>query len=212
MGDPTQRAEALIERRQATRPMSPSPSPDPDRAAAASPRRADARRNHERVVAAAVDVFRERGTLATVPQIAARAEVGKATVYRSFPTKEDLLETVTRLSLDELERRTSEAQAGPGPDAAFRRHVLALFDVLARDRLLAERLADAASPAAVSVLESLTAAMETARAAGALRADSTPLDLRVLLCGAALQLVRLQERDPSVWHRYADMVLRALGR
>ncbi|MFF3257404.1 TetR/AcrR family transcriptional regulator [Actinacidiphila glaucinigra] len=192
--------------------MSPSHSPDPDRPTTASPRRADARRNHDRVVAAAVDVFREHGTLATVPQIAARAQVGKATVYRSFPTKEDLLETVTRLSLAELERRTAAARARPGPDEAFRCHVLALFDVLARDRLLAERLADAASPAAVSVLQSLTDAMETARAAGALREDTTALDLRVLLCGAALQLVRLKEPDPSVWHRYAEMVLRALGR
>ncbi|MEU1619224.1 helix-turn-helix domain-containing protein [Streptomyces sp. NPDC005722] len=191
---------------------SPTPSPDPARPASAPPRRADARRNHERVVAAAVDVFRERGTLATVPQIAARAEVGKATVYRSFPTKEDLLETVTRLSLEELGRRTAAAQDAPGPDESFRRHVLALFDVLAHDRLLAERLADGASPAAVSVLESLTGAMESARAAGALRQDATPLDLRVLLCGTALQLVRLEERDPAVWRRYADMVLRGLGR
>ncbi|MFD8074941.1 TetR/AcrR family transcriptional regulator [Streptomyces sp. NPDC059718] len=192
--------------------MSPANPPDPDRQTSTPPRRADARRNHERVVAAAVDVFRERGTLATVPQIAARAEVGKATVYRSFPTKEDLLETITRLSLEELERRTAAAQDEPGPDEAFRRHVRELFDVLARDRLLAERLADGASPAAVSVLESLTEAMESARAAGTLREDTTPLDLRVLLCGAALQLVRLEEREPSVWHRYADMVLRALGR
>lgn len=192
--------------------MSPANPPDPERQTSTSPRRADARRNHERVVAAAVDVFRERGTLATVPQIAARAQVGKATVYRSFPTKEDLLETITRLSLEELERRTAAARDEPGPDEVFRRHVCALFDVLAHDRLLAERLADGASPAAVSVLESLTEAMETARAAGTVREDTTPLDLRVLLCGAALQLVRLEEREPSVWHRYADMVLRALCR
>ena len=80
------------------------------------------------------------------------------------------------------------------------------------DRLLAERLADAASPAAASVLETLVGVMETAREAGKLREDVTQLDLLVLLCGAALQLVRLMERDPATWRRYGDMVLRALRR
>lgn len=192
--------------------MSPSNTPAPGPRTPTPLRRADARRNHERVVAAAVEVFREHGTLATVPRIAERAQVGKATVYRSFPTKEDLLETVTRLSLRELERRTAAALHETDPDEAFRHHVLALFDVLAHDRLLAERLADAASPAAASVLESLTDAMEAARTAGRLREDATALDLRVVLCGAALQLVRYGERDPALWRRYGDMVLRALGR
>ncbi|MEU4098798.1 helix-turn-helix domain-containing protein [Streptomyces sp. NPDC026673] len=192
--------------------MSPSNTPAPGPRTPTSPRRADARRNHERVVAAAVEVFREHGTLATVPRIAERAQVGKATVYRSFPSKEDLLETVTRLSLRELERRTAAAQHETDPHEAFRRHVLELFDVLAHDRLLAERLADAASPAAASVLESLTNAMEAARAAGRLREDAAALDLRVVLCGTALQLVRYGERDPAVWRRYGDMVLRAMGR
>jgi len=192
--------------------MNPSKNPEPARQAVNAPRRTDARRNHKRVVAAAVEVFRECGTQASVPQIATRAQVGKATVYRSFPTKEDLLETITRLSLDELEQRTAAALREADPYEAFRRYVLELFDALARDRLLAERLAEAASPAAASVLETLVDVMETARAAGKLREDATQLDLRVLLCGAALQLVRLMERDPVIWRRYGDMVLRALRR
>ncbi|MEU5844892.1 TetR/AcrR family transcriptional regulator [Saccharopolyspora shandongensis] len=177
---------------------------------AISPKRADARRNHERVIAAAVDLLRERGTQATVPQIAESAQVGKATVYRSFPTKEDLLESITRLGLDELEKRTARTLREADPYEAFRGYVFELFDVLARDRLLAERLADAASSTVLSVLQPLVGVMETARAAGKLREDVTPLDLRVLLCGAALQLVRLMERNPLVWRRYGDMVLRAL--
>lgn len=52
--------------------------------------------------------------------------------------------------------------------------------------------------------------METARAAGKLREDATQLDLRVLLCGVALQLIRMAERDPLTWRRYGEMVLRAL--
>jgi AcrR family transcriptional regulator len=160
------------------------------------------------VVAAAVEVFREYGAQASVPQIATRAQVGKATVYRSFPTKEDLLETITQLRLDELEQRTAAALREADPYEAFHRYVLELFDVLARDRLLA----DASSPAAAAVLETLVGVMERARAAGKPREDTTELDLRVLLCGAALQLVRFAERDPLTWRRYGDMVLRALRR
>ncbi|KUN18583.1 TetR family transcriptional regulator [Streptomyces antibioticus] len=175
-------------------------------------RRSDARRNHERVVAAAVEIFREYGTQASVPQIAARAQVGKATVYRSFPTKEDLLEAITGLSLELLEERTALALREADPYEAFHRYVLELFDALARDRLLAERLADATSPAAASVLQTLARAMEAARTAGRLREDVTQTDLRVVLCGTALQLVRMTERDPATWLRYGEMVLAALRR
>ncbi|MEU3982395.1 helix-turn-helix domain-containing protein [Streptomyces sp. NPDC026672] len=192
--------------------MTPSTAPESGQGAVNTPRRTDARRNHERVVAAAVEVFREYGTQASVPLIAARAQVGKATVYRSFPTKEDLLETVTGLSLVELEQRTAPASREADPYKGFRLYVLELFETLARNRLLAERLADAASPAAASVLETLAGTMETARATGRLREDITLLDLRVLLCGTALQLVRLAERDPATWRRFGDMVLRALQR
>ncbi|MFB7503349.1 MULTISPECIES: TetR/AcrR family transcriptional regulator [Streptomyces] len=192
--------------------MNPSKTPEPVQGAVRTPRRTDARRNHERVVAAAVEVFRERGTQASVPQIATRAQVGKATVYRSFPTKEDLLETITGLSLERLEQRTTAALREADSYEAFRRYVLELFDTLAHDRLLAERLADAASPAAASVMETLVSAMETARVAGKLREDITQLDLRVILCGTALQLVKLTERDPATWRRYGEMVLSALRR
>ncbi|HUN35644.1 MAG TPA: helix-turn-helix domain-containing protein [Trebonia sp.] len=176
---------------------------------AGGPRRKDAQRNHERVVAAAVEAFREYGSAASVPQIAARAGVGKATVYRSYPAKEDLLEAITRLSLDELRQRTTPALRETDAYEGFRRYVLELFDALARDRLLAERLSDTASAAAASMLETLAARMEQAQTAGRVRADATEQDLRVFLCGAALQLLRLGETEPVTWRRCGEMVLAA---
>ncbi len=53
--------------------------------------RADAVRNYERVIAAASEVLAEKGAEAGVPEIAARAGVGKGTVYRCFPTKDHLV-------------------------------------------------------------------------------------------------------------------------
>ncbi|MEU6290929.1 helix-turn-helix domain-containing protein [Streptomyces sp. NPDC046988] len=173
-------------------------------------RRADARRNHDRVFAAALEVFAETGLQGTVPQVAERAEVGKATVYRSYPAKEDLVAAVVRYRLAELERVTGPAVEA-APARAFDSFVLALFAHLAQDRLLSEALADPRSaPYTGPLLDRLAALMEEAKAAGAVRHDADRQDLRVVLCGMALQLVNLDERNPDQWCRYGELTLRAL--
>ncbi|MCS5717782.1 TetR/AcrR family transcriptional regulator [Herbiconiux sp. CPCC 205763] len=176
-----------------------------------SPRRADARRNNERVVAAAIEIFRQFGTQASVPQIAAKAQVGKATVYRSFATKELLLESITQTRLEEAERRMVIALESSGPERAFHNAMLELFDVLAGDRLLAERLADDQSSATSALLQTLAEAQQRSRIAGALLGAATLQDLRVLVCGVAMQLTRLGERDPKIWRRYGELVIRAFS-
>jgi hypothetical protein len=52
--------------------------------------------------------------------------------------------------------------------------------------------------------------MEDAKSSERIRDDATILDLRILLCGAILQLMALGERDPALWRRYAHLVLQAL--
>jgi hypothetical protein len=52
--------------------------------------------------------------------------------------------------------------------------------------------------------------MESAKAAGGIRADATRLDLRVMLCGTVVQLIRIAEREPALWRRYGELTLRAL--
>src|SRR3954464_13341726 len=92
--------------------VAPSPS--------ALPRRADALRNRQRVIAAAASVFAEKGLDAGVPEIAARAGVGKATVYRSFPTKEHL---VAAVAIERLAWVTEVALSGlEEPDAGAALH------------------------------------------------------------------------------------------
>ena len=65
-----------------------------DQARAARPLRADARRNREKVIAAAREAFAEGGAATSLEEIARRAEVGIGTLYRHFPNRQALLEAV----------------------------------------------------------------------------------------------------------------------
>src|SRR6478752_9796491 len=103
-------------------------------------RRSDARRNHERILEAALAVFAEKGADASIPEIAARAGVGKATVYRNYPTKADLLTAITRDRLSWLVERADEAAAEPDASAALRAYTDAVFTNIKSDRALCEAL------------------------------------------------------------------------
>ena len=78
------------------------------------PKRADARRNEEKLIAAAREAFAEGGTAASLEDIARRAHVGIGTLYRHFPTRQALLEAVY---IDEVEAicRSAEDFAGLEP-------------------------------------------------------------------------------------------------
>jgi AcrR family transcriptional regulator len=81
---------------------------------AARPRRADARRNYERLVTAAREVLTERGSEAAMEEIAKRADVGVGTLYRHFPRRIDLVEAVYREDVDGLVALAAEvADLGP---------------------------------------------------------------------------------------------------
>lgn len=173
-------------------------------------RRADARRNHERVFAAALDVFDEHGLQATVPQVAERAGVGKATVYRSYPTRDALVEAVARHRFAAFERSVAAETVCPDPYDEFARQIKALFQTLMRDRLLAEVLVDRESPQAAALMDRYTRLMEAAKTSGKVRSDACVQDLQIMLCGPILQLMKIARSDHTDWHRYGAMFLQAL--
>ena len=72
------------------------------------PMRADARRNYERLVAAAREVFTEQGGGASMEAIAKRAGVGVGTLYRHFPKRIDIVEAVYRTDVDQLMRLATD--------------------------------------------------------------------------------------------------------
>jgi AcrR family transcriptional regulator len=76
-------------------------------ALARRPKRADAQRNYDKLLAAAADAFAEDGTDASLEDIARRAGVGIGTLYRNFPTRQALLEAVY---IDEVEEMSRSAQ------------------------------------------------------------------------------------------------------
>jgi len=82
------------------------------------PHRADARRNFDAVLAAARDAFGKHGTDASLEDIARQANVGIGTLYRNFPTRQDLLEAVYVGEIEELCQAARDV-AGLEPWEAF---------------------------------------------------------------------------------------------
>ena len=81
--------------------------------------RADARKNYSQLLAVARDVVTEHGAGASMRDIARRAGVGLATLFRHFPTREALFEALLRTNLDALTQRAGELQASHPPDEAL---------------------------------------------------------------------------------------------
>ena len=72
------------------------------------PKRADARRNYEKVLAAAREAFLEGGEATSLEEIARRAGVGIGTLYRHFPSRQALLEALYAGEVEELSRSAAE--------------------------------------------------------------------------------------------------------
>jgi AcrR family transcriptional regulator len=180
--------------------------------------RADARRNSELLLQAAQDVFLERGPDASLEEIARRAGVGIATLYRRFGDRQALMHAVVRAALvasaDAADRARREHA---DPFDALAAYVHALLDLRTSavisallDRLdLAEPALDAARRRSSRLFDRL---LDAARAAGAVRKDVTFGDVSLIL-------VRLSQPLPGpipaetqglLAHRHADLLLRGL--
>jgi AcrR family transcriptional regulator len=179
------------------------------------PLRADARSNRERVIRAAARVFAEKGLDAGIPEVAARAGVGKATVYRSFPSKEHLVAAVACERLEWITSLTTLALASDDAGEAFEQVISTIAERQATDCSVAGSLAaDIHLPeleaARASTRAALASLMDRARDEGALREDATAEELHVLFTGFSNVLRTTGESDPAVWRRYGGLIVDAL--
>ena len=161
--------------------VTPSPS---------SPRRADARRNRELILAAADAAFSEEGLGVPVDEIARRAGVGAGTLYRHFPTKEALFEAVLVAHMDRIAELAVELAARDDPDRALFEFMTRLGQEAASKRNLMDALAGAGIDVHQTAGESKQAVeggfrrlLQRAQTAGYIRSDVTIDDLFGLVMG-----------------------------
>ncbi|WP_078901754.1 TetR/AcrR family transcriptional regulator [Actinacidiphila yeochonensis] len=146
--------------------------------------RADAQRNVDALLAAARDEFAEHGVDVNVRAIAARADVGTATLYRHFPLRSDLIAAVFRRELDECVAAAAPIAEAHPPGEALELWVQRYREFLQTKRGLAAALhsGDPAYAALPEYFQShaepvLGKLLEDAARAGAIRAAAEPLDI-----------------------------------
>ncbi|MES1148435.1 MAG: TetR/AcrR family transcriptional regulator [Bradyrhizobium guangdongense] len=152
--------------------------------------RADAVRNRERVLEAAKAVFNAGGPEASLEAVAKRAGVGIGTLYRHFPTREDLFEAVYRREVEQLSELAEQLRNAKDPVDALRRWLRSNVEFVATKKGMSAALAltfQSSSELAAYSMDRLTKAigslLDRAVAAGQMRADISPQDLFRALIG-----------------------------
>ena len=179
------------------------------------PLRADARRNRQKVLAAARAVFSEYGREAQIDDVARRAEVGVGTVYRHFPTKEALIEALMVDSFQMIAAEATVALEIEDPWEAFTSVLWRGAEIMAGDRALSEVFASIPSamsqamPAVEGLQESMELIMRRAQEAGVLREDAMLDDIPMIMCGIG-SATKKEHRCSESWRRHLAIVLDGL--
>lgn len=150
--------------------------------------RADARKNYSHLLAVARDVVAEQGAEASLRDIARRADVGLATLYRHFPTREALLQALLHARFQELIETAAELETSASPDEAllwwFREAMAFTHTYGGVVEAMAIALADGESAlhaSCASVQSAGARLLARAQAEGVARADIDGTDLLALI-------------------------------
>ncbi len=180
--------------------------------AASRPRRADAERNRSRILAAASELFAERGLDASMPELAERAGVGVGTLYRAFPDKDHLLGAVMAERLRWLAGEIEAALAAPDPWTAFTDVIWKGATLHVKDRAFHQCMRGALELPEVReargyTLDGFQRLIERAQAAGAMRGDVVAEDIPMLMAGVGLSRVA---GPGAAWERHLAVVIDGL--
>jgi AcrR family transcriptional regulator len=177
------------------------------------PLRADAARNRKAIVDAARAVFAEQGLHVALDEVARRAGVGNATLYRRFPTRADLVTAVFADQMAEQVAAVERGLADPDPWSGLRSYLVAISAMQANDRGLADLVTmDVSSAPEIEALRAqafagLVTLLERAKAAGVLRADFSAEDVLVLLMANAGLVERAHGSARAASARLVHLVL-----
>jgi AcrR family transcriptional regulator len=154
--------------------------------------RTDAQRNRERLLEVAKEAFTRSGGNASLDDIAKQAGVGPGTLYRHFPTREELLEAVYRTEVEKLaaaERKFAETLP---PIEALRAWMLLFVDYIATKQIIAPALntlvgghSKVFESSYGQIWEAIRALVKRAIKSGDIRKDLDPIDLLRALIGVA---------------------------
>jgi AcrR family transcriptional regulator len=188
-------------------PEMPSQSPP-------SALRADAARNRERIIAAAAAVFAERGLDAATAEIAHRAGVGEATLFRRFPTKDDLIDAIIETRMEEVAALADAAAEHVDPGAALERFMQDLVKQFSRDKGFFEAAGERCmsdpkfQPLRERGFDAVGRLLNRAQDAGAVRGDLSPLDIS-FLAGSAMYAMEVSKPGlrEDLWKRYLRVIL-----
>ncbi|MEV6127811.1 helix-turn-helix domain-containing protein [Streptomyces violaceusniger] len=180
------------------------------------PLRADAQRNREKILSAAVRVFAEEGLDAHLERIAKEAGVGTGTLYRNFPTRELLIEAAYRNELARLCDAAPELLATLSPGEAMRAWLGRFMDYANAKLGMADALrgvvASGVNPYAQShemIQDALARLMDAAVTAGVIRSDISATDMFAALSGIALASGKPEQREQA--DRLLDLTLDGLS-
>jgi AcrR family transcriptional regulator len=183
----------------------------------ARPLRADAKLNRDRILAAAAELFADRGLSVPLEEIASRAGVGVATLYRRFPTRADLAAAAFERNMSRYTQAVDRALANPSAWDGFRALIFEVCELQAGDASLRDLLTTA-FPASSAVeqrfgdtVEKLRELIRRAQAKGTLRPDAVAGDIVVMLMANAGVLKATGFAAPDAWRRFAALMVDAFG-
>ncbi|MFJ9197169.1 TetR/AcrR family transcriptional regulator [Streptomyces flaveolus] len=182
---------------------------------AAPTKRSDAERNRGRIIAAARTVFGRDGLNASMASVAREAEVGIATLFRHFPTKEELVVAVFADRMQGYAQATAEALADPDPWSGFTGYIQEVCAMQAADRGFADILtmtfpaAQALEELRAQAYQGFLELIARAKDSGRLREDFTSRDLVLLLMANSGVLSATGDAAPDAWRRLVAWMIQS---
>ncbi|MFV0524120.1 MAG: TetR/AcrR family transcriptional regulator [Acidimicrobiales bacterium] len=178
--------------------------------------RSDAARNRTAIVTAAREVMAERGLEVPLDEIARRAGIGNATLYRRFPRRVDLIAAVFADRMVDHDKAVATALAAPDPWRGLCNYLEAAGEMQVHDRGIADLITmDVSMAPEIKALRDqafggLTEVIERAKTAGALRADATAEDMMVILQANAGLVARAHRASSEASRRLIHLLIDGL--